>query len=117
MAFQGESHILRISFTDSEGALVAPSLPAITNVEARLLNRVSGEVAEKWSLTTQTGFEDMTIDGNYLVCYCPKAILEKKQIGNYDIQVNVTTPDANMTGGNVQIEKGELLNLLTASNG
>lgn len=117
MAFQGETHLLRISFTDSVGATVAPSLPTITNIEVRIINKISGEVVEKWSREAQTGFQTMTVSGNYLMLYCDKDVLDKKQVGNYDIQITVITPNANFTYGNYQIEKGELLTLISASNG
>jgi len=116
-SYQGESHTIRVTLKDSEGVAVSPSLSTITNIEMRLVNRISGEVAIKWSRVAQTGFETLSIVDDKCVLYCNESILKKKHAGNYDIEVKIIVANANMPGGDVQIEKAALLNLNPADNG
>lgn len=114
--FQGESSIIGVTLK-SGGVEIDPSLDTLTDIEIRLLNRVSGQVVAKYSREEKTGFTQFEIDNNKCICYCPYSVMSKRHIGNYDIQVNVITPNSNLPGGNVEIQKGSLLNLLTASDG
>ena len=116
-AYQGESHTIRVTLKDSEGTTISPSLSTITNIEVRLVNRVSGEVPIKWSREAQTGFQTLTVADDKCVLYCDESTLKKKHSGNYDIEVKVITENVNMTGGDVQIEKAALLSLNNANNG
>lgn len=116
-SYQGESHTLRVTLKDSEGATISPSLTTITNIEIRLVNRISGEVVNKWSRLTQAGYDPITIADNKCVLYCDESTLKHKQSGNYDIEVKVITQNSNMAGGDVQIEKAPLFTLNPASNG
>lgn len=116
-AYQGESHTIRVTLKDSGGVVISPSLSTITNIEIRLVNRISGEVAVKWSRVAQTGFQTFTIADDKCILYCDESTLKKKQSGNYDIEVKVITENVNMPGGDVQIEKASLLSLNPANNG
>lgn len=113
----GESHILRITLRDETGSVISPSLPTLTNLETRLINRVSGEVVGKWSRSAQAGFMAIEVVDNRCVLYCPKSILLKKHEGDYDIQVTFILPCDDMVGGKVFIQKAPLLTLKPASNG
>jgi len=116
-SYQGESHTIRVTLKDSGGTVIAPSLSTITNIECRLVNRISGEVAIKWSRIAQTGFNTLSVLDSKCVLFCNESILKKKHAGNYDIEVKIITANTNMPGGDVQIEKAALLNLNPANNG
>lgn len=116
-AYQGESHTIIVTLKDSGGVTISPSLSTITEIEIRLVNRVSGEVAKKWSRDAQTGFQTFVVADSKCVLYCDESTLKKKQSGNYDLEIKIVTENINMEGGDVQIEKASLLNLNPANNG
>ena len=112
--FKGESLSYRIKPTDQNGVQVPAS--SIQNIEARIFNKNTNEVAIRYSYVPKTGFNEITLLQDETYCF----IIEKENMANsttgeYGVQVTIDVTDAKFSEGFARIIKKGILFILKES--